>query len=94
MPLITHETLWLSIGMIGQAMFSMRFVVQWIASEKAKKSIIPNLFWYFSIAGGSLLLAYSVYRQDPIFILGQSMGLFVYLRNLYLIVSDKHAVSA
>lgn len=92
MPHFNSETFWICIGMIGQAMFSMRFIVQWIVSEKAKKSIIPNLFWYFSVSGGSLLLAYSLYRQDPIFILGQSMGLFVYLRNLYLIIREKNVV--
>lgn len=92
MPHLSSETLWFGIGMIGQTMFSMRFIVQWLASEKAKKSIIPNLFWYFSIGGGSLLLAYSLYRHDPIFILGQSMGLFVYLRNLYLIIREKDVV--
>jgi lipid-A-disaccharide synthase-like uncharacterized protein len=76
---------WIIIGFIGQAMFTLRFIIQWIASEKAKKSIVPNAFWYFSIAGSLTLLVYAVHRQDPVFIVGQSTGSFIYLRNLYLI---------
>ncbi len=79
------ETLWLGIGFGGQAMFSMRFLVQWLYSEKMKRSVIPIAFWYFSIAGSLLLLSYAIYKKDPVFILGQSFGLFVYLRNLHLI---------
>lgn len=82
---LTAEQLWIGIGFFGQAMFFGRFFVQWIASEKAKKSVIPNLFWYFSIAGGSILLIYSIYRKDPVFIAGQSLGLLIYLRNMYFI---------
>jgi lipid-A-disaccharide synthase-like uncharacterized protein len=63
----------------------MRFVVQWVASERKKRSVIPVAFWYFSLAGGLLLLAYSIYRKDPVFILGQATGLFIYVRNLMLI---------
>lgn len=81
--------MWLIIGLIGQVMFSMRFILQWIASEKHKKSIIPISFWYFSIAGSILLLAYSIHRQDPVFILGQSLGCVIYFRNLVLIDRDK-----
>ena len=82
---LTSETMWIIIGFLGQAMFSMRFIVQWIASEKAGNSIIPHTFWYFSIGGGLALCAYAIYRQDLVFILGQSTGLFIYARNLYLI---------
>ena len=82
----SHEHLWLTIGLVGQGLFFMRFFVQWIASEKAKQSIIPTAFWYFSLAGGLTLLAYAIYRQDPVFIIGQSTGLFIYLRNLYFII--------
>ena len=71
--------------MLGQLMFTARFLVQWIASEKAKKSIIPELFWYFSIAGGTMLFLYAVHRKDPVFIIGQGFGLLIYVRNLYLI---------
>ncbi|PKL42035.1 MAG: lipid A biosynthesis protein [Candidatus Riflebacteria bacterium HGW-Riflebacteria-1] len=81
--------LWLIIGLVGQVMFSMRFILQWIASEKHKKSVIPISFWYFSIAGSILLLAYSIHRKDPVFILGQSLGCVIYFRNLVLIDRDK-----
>ena len=81
-------TSWLILGLIGQGLFSMRFLIQWIYSEKHKKSIIPNAFWYFSLAGGLTLLSYAILRQDPVFIIGQGMGLFVYIRNLMLIRSE------
>ena len=80
---------WLGLGFLAQLMFSARFLVQWLASEKAGKSIVPRLFWYLSIAGSVLLLTYSIYRKDPVFILGQSMGIFIYSRNLYLIRREK-----
>lgn len=82
--------LWLAIGFLGQAMFSARFLIQWLASEKVKKSIIPNLFWWFSLAGGAILLIYALHREDPVFIVGQATGLFIYFRNIYLIYSKKH----
>ncbi len=83
------EKIWLIIGFLAQAMFSARFIVQWIASERAKKSIIPVYFWYFSLIGGLMLLAYSLYRKDPVFILGQATGVIIYSRNLYLIYKEK-----
>lgn len=79
------EFWWVMFGLFGQLLFTARFLVQWIASERAKRSVVPIAFWYFSISGGVILLAYAIYRQDPVFILGQSMGLFIYLRNLWLI---------
>jgi lipid-A-disaccharide synthase-like uncharacterized protein len=82
---MTAEQLWLTIGLLGQALFSARFVVQWIASERRKRSIVPQAFWYFSVGGGVTLLAYAIYRRDPVFILGQGAGLFVYVRNLWFI---------
>jgi lipid-A-disaccharide synthase-like uncharacterized protein len=82
---LTSETIWIIIGFVGQAMFFMRFFIQWLASEKARTSVIPHAFWYFSIGGGMALFAYALYRQDPVFILGQSTGLLIYVRNLYLI---------
>jgi lipid-A-disaccharide synthase-like uncharacterized protein len=82
---MSAEHFWLTVGFLGQAFFSMRFLVQWIASEKKRESVIPVSFWFFSIGGGLTLLIYAVYRHDPVFILGQTAGLFVYLRNLYLI---------
>lgn len=79
------ETLWLVIGLVGQGLFSMRFIVQWLSSEKQKRSVVPVAFWYFSVAGGCTLLAYAIYKADPVFILGQGMGLLIYFRNLQLI---------
>ena len=81
--------MWLIIGFIGQALFFMRFLVQWIASERKGESVIPTPFWYFSLAGGLTLLAYAIYKQDPVFILGQSAGTFIYIRNLVLIFRKK-----
>ena len=83
------ETLWLGIGFLGQAMFSMRFLVQWLQSERQRRSIIPVAFWYFSILGGVTLLAYAIYREDPVFILGQGAGLVIYSRNLYFIWQER-----
>jgi lipid-A-disaccharide synthase-like uncharacterized protein len=74
------------IGYVAQAMFAMRFVVQWIASERAGKSVVPTAFWVFSIGGGLMLLGYAIYRRDPVFIIGQAFGVFVYLRNLQFVV--------
>ena len=81
--------MWLIIGFVGQALFSVRFLLQWIASERKGESVVPVLFWYFSLAGGLTLLAYAIYKQDPVFILGQSAGAFVYIRNLVLIFRKK-----
>jgi len=77
---------WLIIGFVGQTMFFMRFLVQWIASERKGESVIPLLFWYFSLAGGLILLCYAIHIRDPIFILGQTTGAFIYIRNLILIL--------
>ena len=73
---------WLAVGLIGQVLFSARFFVQWLQSEKLKKSVIPAAFWYFSVAGGVTLLAYAIHRRDPVFIIGQGAGLIIYFRNL------------
>jgi lipid-A-disaccharide synthase-like uncharacterized protein len=80
---------WLAIGFLGQALFSARFIVQWLSSEKMKKSVIPHAFWYFSVAGGATLLAYAIHREDPVFILGQATGLFIYARNLQFLWRDR-----
>lgn len=82
---MSAEGLWVAVGFIGQAFFSARFLVQWLASEKARRSIVPTAFWFFSLGGGATLLAYALYRQDPVFIAGQSVGLLIYARNLMLI---------
>ena len=77
------------VGYAGQALFTMRFVVQWIASERAKKSVFPIAFWFFSIGGGLLLFAYALSREDPVFIIGQGFGVFVYVRNLYFVYRER-----
>ncbi len=83
---MTHTVkLWIAVGFAGQFLFFSRFLVQWLASEKQKKSVIPNSFWYLSILGGVILLSYAIHRRDPVFILGQAVGLFVYFRNLWFI---------
>jgi lipid-A-disaccharide synthase-like uncharacterized protein len=79
---------WVILGFVAQGFFTMRFVVQWIASERARKSVVPVAFWFFSIGGGVLLLAYALYRKDPVFIAGQAFGLVVYIRNLYFIIME------
>jgi len=76
---------WAGIGLLGQVLFTARFVVQWVASERRKESVVPVAFWYFSIAGGVILLLYAVVIGSVPFVLGQGAGLFVYLRNLHLI---------
>jgi len=86
------STTWLIIGLAGQILFGLRFLVQWICSEVKKESHIPIIFWYFSIGGGLILLSYAIYRRDPVFILGQSTGLIVYLRNLRLIYIKERAI--
>ncbi len=83
------EFWWVVFGLGGQLLFMGRFLVQWIASERQGRSVIPLAFWYFSIGGGIILFTYAVYRMDPVFILGQSMGLFIYSRNLWLIRAEK-----
>lgn len=80
-----REFVWVCVGLTGQLLFTARFLVQWITSEKEKRSVIPIAFWYFSLAGGIVLLSYALYRRDPVFVLGQSMGLVIYARNLWLI---------
>jgi lipid-A-disaccharide synthase-like uncharacterized protein len=77
--------LWLVVGFLGQALFGSRFLVQWIVSERRGESVVPLAFWYLSLGGASLLLAYAIWRQDPVFILGQAFGFLVYTRNLVLI---------
>ena len=90
---ITRLDWWVLLGFIAQGMFTMRFLVQWIASERAGRSVIPLAFWIFSIAGGVLLLVYALYRKDPVFIAGQAFGVFVYLRNLYFVMRDRKAAA-
>ena len=86
---ITEFNWWVVLGFIAQAMLTGRFLVQWIESERKGRSVIPIAFWFFSIAGGLLLFAYALYRRDPVFILGQGFGVFVYVRNLYLVLKEQ-----
>lgn len=90
----SHVTLWTFIGLMGQALFMMRFIVQWVASERVKQSVVPEVFWYFSIGGGLILFVYAVHQQDLVFMLGQGLGLFIYLRNVYFIHKRKASVDA
>jgi lipid-A-disaccharide synthase-like uncharacterized protein len=91
---VQDSWIWIAIGFVGQFFFTMRFVVQWIASEKAKRSLIPLAFWFFSIGGGVVLLAYAIHRGDPVFIFGQAGGLIIYARNLWLIRKARLTPSA
>jgi len=82
--------IWLVIGFAAQLVFSLRFIVQWIASERAGKSVVPVAFWFISLIGGTMLFAYAVHRRDPVFIFGQATGVFIYTRNLILIYRNKN----
>ena len=88
------EPIWLAIGLAGQALFSARFLIQWVMSEKVGRSIIPLGFWIFSVLGGVTLLAYAIHRADPVIIAGQAGGLVVYARNLWLIYRERQAEAA
>lgn len=90
---VTRLDWWVLLGFLAQLLFTMRFLVQWISSERAGHSVIPVGFWYFSIAGGLLLLVYALYRKDPVFIAGQAFGVFVYARNLYFVTRDRKAAT-
>ncbi len=86
-----YETLWIWVGFGGQALFFSRFLVQWLASERAKTSVIPRAFWFFSIGGGLTLLLYAIHRRDPVFIAGQATGVLIYGRNLWFIYRPRPA---
>ncbi|HYW52177.1 MAG TPA: lipid-A-disaccharide synthase N-terminal domain-containing protein [Gemmatimonadaceae bacterium] len=88
------SNLWLGIGFLGQSLFSARFIVQWLVSEKRRRSVTPVAFWYFSLAGGVILLAYAIHRRDKVFMVGQATGLFVYVRNLMLILRARRTGDA
>lgn len=84
--------IWMLVGFAGQTLFSARFIVQWLASERAGRSIVPTAFWYLSLGGSSILLAYAIHRMDPVFIVGQGAGLAIYLRNLHLLAAERRAL--
>jgi lipid-A-disaccharide synthase-like uncharacterized protein len=90
----TTELIWLTVGFTAQAMFSMRFIIQWLASERARRSVVPETFWYFSFVGGLMLFVYAIYRMDPVFILGQGSGLFIYARNIHFIINARRESAA
>ncbi len=91
---MTNTTLWIGIGFLGQILFTSRFLVQWIASERRRESVVPVAFWWFSLMGGVTLLSYAIWRQDPVFIMGQGAGLIIYVRNLVLIRSKRREAKA
>ena len=84
---------WAVLGFLAQALFSARFLIQWIVSERARRSVIPVAFWWFSIAGGALLFIYSLHRRDPVFIIGQGGGLFIYIRNVVLVLREQRGAA-
>jgi lipid-A-disaccharide synthase-like uncharacterized protein len=88
---VTSDTLWKLIGFGGQGLFFGRFFVQWLASERSKRSVVPNAFWFFSVGGGAVLLAYAIHRRDPVFIAGQAGGLAIYLRNIWFLYRHRGA---
>jgi lipid-A-disaccharide synthase-like uncharacterized protein len=90
----TAEALLLVVGLVAQAMFSARFLVQWVVSEKKRESVIPLAFWYLSLGGGLMLFCYAVMRKDPVIMLGQGTGIFIYSRNLFLIYRKRRADAA
>jgi lipid-A-disaccharide synthase-like uncharacterized protein len=87
----TADTVWLVVGLLGQLMFTARFLVQWFASERAGRSVVPVAFWYFSIMGGLIVLAYGIHKLEPVIILGQLPGVVIYSRNLWLIYRERQA---
>lgn len=89
-----NVAIWLAVGFVGQAVFASRFLVQWITSERQKRSVIPHAFWYLSIVGGATLLIYAIQLGDPVFIVGQAGGLFIYSRNLRLIARERRLAAS
>jgi lipid-A-disaccharide synthase-like uncharacterized protein len=88
------KIMWLGVGFLGQTFFFSRFLVQWLASEKARRSVIPMAFWYLSLGGGTALLIYAIHLGDPVFIVGQSTGAFIYLRNVWLRMHEHTQVAS
>ena len=90
---LSSNVIWLAAGFGGQALFAARFLVQWLKSEKERRSVIPTAFWYLSLGGGLVLLVYALHLRDPVFIAGQATGVFIYLRNLMLLRGAKRRSS-
>jgi lipid-A-disaccharide synthase-like uncharacterized protein len=91
---VSSAIMWITVGFLGQALFTARFLVQWLASERKRESIVPVAFWWLSLLGGLALLAYAIFRRDPVIITGQAMGLLVYLRNLMLLSTARESPGA
>jgi len=87
---MTTEQMWIGIGLLGQAFYGTRILVQWIATERQKQSVVPMSFWLFSVAGGLTLLSYAILRLDPVFIVAEATGLLIYARNLYFLRQSTH----
>lgn len=87
------DSVWLIVGLLGQLMFTARFIVQWVASERAGKSVVPLAFWYFSLFGGMIVLAYGIHKVEPVIILGQLPGVVIYSRNLWLIYKERRGTA-
>ena len=94
MSLLTLDNVWMGVGFLGQGLFCLRFVVQWLATERAKKSVMPVSFWYISLGGTVVLLAYAIHKMDPVFIAGFSLNMLIYFRNLYFIHIHPRKVAA
>ncbi|MDO8140328.1 MAG: lipid-A-disaccharide synthase N-terminal domain-containing protein [Candidatus Brocadiales bacterium] len=92
--LMTHINFWVVLGFIGQTMFGSRFFIQWIVSERRGESTVPEICWYLSMAGSAILFTYAIYRRDPVFIMGQCSGIFIYARNIMLIYKKKRLLAA
>ncbi len=88
---VTKFDFWLAFGLAAQVLFTARFVIQWFASEKAGRSVMPMAFWFLSMGGGMMLLIYGIVRREPIIILGQALAVFIYLRNIMLIIKNRRA---
>ena len=91
MPPFTPDLIWKAVGFAGQALFGSRFLVQWIATERRRQSVVPTAFWYLSLCGGLTLLSYAISIKDSVFITGQSFGVLVYVRNLWFVHRQKAA---
>ncbi|MDE1893830.1 MAG: lipid-A-disaccharide synthase N-terminal domain-containing protein [Pseudomonadota bacterium] len=91
---IASSSIWLVVGLAGQVVFVGRFLLQWFYSERRKRSVIPMAFWYASLLGGAILLAYAIYKRDPVFIVGQAGGLLVYLRNLQFRLRERRQLGS
>ncbi len=93
MPELTPHNIWVAVGFGGQALFTSRFLVQWIATERHRQSVVPNVFWYLSLVGGLMLLSYAIWIREWVFILGQGSGILVYTRNLWFVRRQKAAAA-